>query len=120
MIAVCVILAAVALVVGLAATLLAAALDHAKRQLAATELRLVETTARLHQQRELLSSTEARLAETSVSLAEVTTKYNEAHRVRQLLLAEAGAHRASRWPRRSPGSPTRSGARSQRGSRWPR
>ena len=103
MIPACIILAAVALLVGLAATLLAAGLDRVKRQQATTEQRLAETTAALDRQRELLSSTEARLAETSASLAEMTTKYNEAHRDRQLLLAEAGAHRAVEMAAKIPG-----------------
>jgi uncharacterized membrane-anchored protein YhcB (DUF1043 family) len=100
---VCIVLAAVALVVGLAATLLAAGLDRAKRQLATTEQRVAETTAALDRQRELLSNTETRLAETSASLAEMTAKYNQAHRDRQLLLAEAGAHRAVEMAVKIPG-----------------
>jgi len=102
-IVVCIILAAVVLVVGLAATLLAAALDRTKTQLATTEQGLVKTTAALDRQRELLSSTEVRLAETSASLAAMTAKYSEAHRDRQLLLAEAGAHRAVEMAAKIPG-----------------
>ena len=103
MIAVCVIFVAVVLVVGLAATLLAASLDRTKRQLATTEQRLVKTTAALDRRRELLSRTEAHLAETSASLAEMTAKYNQAHRDRQLLLAEAAAHRAVEMAANIPG-----------------
>ncbi len=103
---VCIVLAAVALTVGLAATLLAVALGRAKRQLATTEQRLAETTTALHchhRQRDLLSITEAHLADTSARLAEMTAKYNQAHRDRQMLLAEAGAHRAVEMAARIPG-----------------
>jgi hypothetical protein len=102
-IAVCIILVALVLVVGLAATVLAGALDRTKRQLATTERRLVETTDALDRQRKLLNGTEARLAATSTSLAAMTGKYNEAHRDRQLLLAEAGAHRAVEMAAKIPG-----------------
>ncbi len=88
-----------------------------EKQPATTERRLEEATAALDRQRELLSSAEARLAETSASLAETTAEYSEAHRDREQLLAQAGAHRASRWPRGFPGSRTRSRARSQQSSR---
>jgi septal ring factor EnvC (AmiA/AmiB activator) len=103
LIQVCILLVAVVLVVGLSATLLAAALDRTKKQLATAEQRLEQTTAALHRQRELLTSTEARLAETSASLAEMTARHNEAHSDRQLLLAEAGAHRAVEMAARIPG-----------------
>jgi uncharacterized membrane-anchored protein YhcB (DUF1043 family) len=100
---VCIILVVVVLIVGLAATLLAAALDRTKKQMTATERRLAETTAALHRQRNLLSSTEARVADARASLAEMTAKYNQAHRDRQLLLAEAGAHRAVEMAAKIPG-----------------
>jgi septal ring factor EnvC (AmiA/AmiB activator) len=95
---VCIILVAVVLV-----ALLSVVVKRTRNQLTTTEQRLAETTTSLHRQRELLSSTLAHLAETSASLAEMTTKYNEAHRDRQLLLAEAGAHRAVEMAAKIPG-----------------
>jgi septal ring factor EnvC (AmiA/AmiB activator) len=100
---VCVVLVAVALVMLLSVTLLAVVLKRTKNQLTTTEQCLAETSAALDRQRKLLTSTEARLAETSASLADMTTKHNEAHRDRQLLLAEAGAHRAVEMAANIPG-----------------
>lgn len=50
--------------------------------------------AALERQRTLLATTTTLLEETQATLAATQAKYNEAHRDRQLLLEEAGAHRA--------------------------
>lgn len=50
-----------------------------------------------------LRSARAQLAKTRGFLEAMTVQYNEAHRDRQLLLAEAGAHRAVELAAKIPG-----------------